>query len=74
MKLYIWNDPYPVEYGGCFLFVIAPTLDAARKQAKKTIITRVGTPYQKRGINIELGEPDRIIDQFPYAECYEWSE
>lgn len=75
-KLYIWNQPYSVNYGGSFLIVIAPDLETAKARAKNAPIYQYGA-YNHNGQRLgetELGEPTRIIDKFPYAECYEWSE
>ena len=33
MKMFFWNNPYKVTYGGSVLFAIAETEEAARKLA-----------------------------------------
>lgn len=73
MKLFIWNEPYKVEYGGACLYVIAETLEQARELALNAQLAYFGLkPLGTVGIP-DLGEPDRVLDA-PYAECYEWYE
>lgn len=75
VKLYIWNNPYRVAYGGSFLFVAASTLDKAKKIAKdRAKQYHYGEFLHKDWSgNIPLGEPTRIVD-LPGGEWYEWSE
>lgn len=74
MKLYVWNEPYGVDYGGSCLYAIAPDECSARALAEIAGVARYGyepngTP---RGLR-DLGPPSRVHD-LPYAEIYEWSE
>ncbi len=75
MKLYVWNQPFSVSYGGSILYVLAENLTQARKKALAALDVGFGTSYpdgRTRELK-DLGKPDRVIDQ-PYAEVYWWSE
>jgi hypothetical protein len=74
MKLFIWSNPYKVNYGSSMLFAVAETLE----QAKELAITSKSYcyneyPNMKGNINISLKDPIRILD-LPCAEWHEWSE
>lgn len=73
MKVFIWNNPYSVAYGGSFLFVVAGNEEQARNLAASAHVTHYGYPPRERNGQTDLGEPDRVIEA-PYAEIYEWSE
>jgi hypothetical protein len=75
MKLYVWNAPYPISYGGSCLYVLAPNLTAARKNALQAVDCGFGEPFgDNRVIRLEkLGEPSRVLTA-PYAEVFWWSE
>jgi len=74
MKIFIWNKPYGVPYGGSFLFIAAETEEQAREIAKTTPVISYGSsPPDSMFGEITLGEPTRVID-CPGGECYEWSE
>lgn len=73
MKLYVWNDPYHIDYGGTCLYVIAESEEQARELAPSAGVSQYGHepgggPPQK----MELGVP-RVHD-LPHAEIYHWSE
>ena len=71
MKLFIWEDPYPVDYGTSLLIVVAEDLEKAKSQAR---IGRHCWPEKQPLIGlIHLGEPTRIVE-VPCAEWFEWSE
>lgn len=74
MKLYVWNRPYDIPFGGSILYAVAENLMDARKFAEKALISNYGYkpdhPYPHK---LDLGKPDRVCD-LPYAEIYEWSE
>ncbi len=74
MKLYVWNDPYAVSYGGSILYVVAASEAAAKKLAATANTMNYGS-YERAGNDLprELGEPDRILS-LPCAEIYHWSE
>ncbi len=74
MKVFIWNEPYAVAYGGSFLFVVAETEEQARELAKTAPVFSNGFSHQEEPLGaMTLGQPLRVIDA-PYAECYTWSE
>lgn len=75
MKLYVWNNPYRIAYGGSCLYVLAPNLTAARKAALKAVDAGYGDPYSDgRTMKLDkLGDPDRV-ENGPYAEVYHWAE
>ncbi len=75
MKLFIWNDPYPVKYGGSFLYAVAETVEQAKEIVVTAKIYHFGA-YDREGNiigPIKLGEPTRILD-LPCAEAYQWEE
>ena len=73
MKLFIWDDPYPVQYGSSMVFAVAKDLETAKEIA----MNAPGYAYTKYN-NIPdkskpLGEPVRVLE-LPCAEWHEWSE
>lgn len=80
MKLYVWNEPYRVDYGSTMVFAVAETVEEAKAIACSKAATwcSFGTPedgeYEHRDwSHFELGDPTRIVD-LPCAEWHEWSE
>ncbi len=75
MKLYVWNNPVSIAWGGSIIYAIAGSLADAKAQAKSAIRAEYGTLWrdETRLALKDIGEPDRVIDA-PYAEYYEWSE
>lgn len=74
MKLFVWNNPYPVNYGGSCLYVLAETEVQAREQAASTVIAKFGDTWEGRIVSLApLRQPDRVVEG-PYAECYEHEE
>lgn len=80
MKLYIWNEPYKVSYGGACIYVVASSLEEARELAKTAPIAYYGNPAGvgatlgvSRVAMTEIGEPSRVLD-VPCAECFHWEE
>lgn len=78
MKLFIWNDPYPVPYGSSMLFVVAENIE----QAKELAATQANSyAFGMKQINVgndraitdKLGVPDVVAD-LPCAQFHEWSE
>jgi len=72
VKLFVWSDPYPVNYGTSAVFAVAETVEQAREIAQGApaytyVEFRDGTGGR------ELGEPTRVVD-LPCAEWHEWSE
>lgn len=73
MKLFIWNEPYHINYGSSICYVVADTVEQAREEAKRGILRQFGLGADPAPKNIELGEPTAVRD-LPCAEWYEWSE
>lgn len=74
MKLFIWNDPYGVSYGGSCLYVVAETEEQARDIARSAKTSEYGSGADNHNhLPEELGPPTRVLDA-PCAEVYEWSE
>lgn len=75
MKLFFWNDPYPVSYGSSSVFVVAETVEQARELAKTGKHYSYGEYLnEERSMSsIELGAPTRVVD-LPCAEWHEWHE
>ena len=71
MKLYIWDDPYPVSWGASYLIVAAENLAEARKLAKKAPNGQFS--YMRKGVDVDTVKPSRTRS-LPYAEYLEWSE
>ena len=68
MKLYVWEQPYPVLYGSSIIYAVASSLDDARDEARRSF---EATEHVAR--MPQLGEPTRVRD-FPCAGWHEWSE
>lgn len=74
MKLYVWNDPYSIKWGGACIYAIAESEDQARELAKKSPVFVYGEFGHGAPNNIkELGAPTRVCE-LPYAEAFEWEE
>lgn len=74
MKLYIWRDPYEVEYrGSSVCYAVAENVERARELAKDGLLRKPGMRSGCKPPPIALGEPDHVRD-LPCAEWYEWSE
>lgn len=63
-KLFVWNEPYPVEWGFSKVVVAAQSVDEAKKTAMAC------KPKEQTS---DLGEPDEVLD-LPAARWIEWSE
>jgi hypothetical protein len=75
VKLFIWNEAYPVSYGSACVFALGSTLENARETAKCARLWRygIGTPGKEIGHQPAFdGEPTLVLDAG--AVCYEWSE
>jgi len=79
MKLFFWNDPYPVTFGGSMLIAVAETeeqaLDEIQMRARHMAYgvdtpTLIGYPAD---LVAKLGKPSRVVN-LPCAEFHEWSE
>lgn len=74
MKLFIWNNPYHVAWGGSLLYVVANDLKQAKELAAKGAgVSNYGYDPEIKLTIKNLGEPTRIVN-LPCAEVYEWSE
>jgi hypothetical protein len=81
MKLFVWNDPIDISYGGCCAYVIAADVDQARALAVKAPTAYYGrAPGRGDGVYcLKLNEadvarpPDRVLE-LPCAEIYAWEE
>ena len=73
MKLFVWVDPYEVEFGTSMLFAVAETLEEAKAEAMRGQAYAFGEFKQDRVPVVELGAPTRVLD-LPCAEWHEWSE
>ncbi len=78
MKLFIWADPYQVDYGSSMLICVANNLGEAKKLAK-TGKCYSFVQYLNEHSSTEvkevskLGKPTRILN-LPCAEWHDWSE
>lgn len=76
MKLFVWCDPYHVNYGSSMVFAVAETEEEARNEAAKGLAYKYGEYKQDGDFSAlagKLGKPARIVD-CPCAEWHEWSE
>jgi hypothetical protein len=74
MKLFVWNDPYAVRYGGSIIYAVAETVEEARTAIKSARTSKFGLLPGERGyFDIGTAEPTRVLDA-PCAEIYEWKE
>lgn len=78
MKLYVWNDPYQVIYGGSCLYVIANNLREARKLAATKCADASYGGFNRKDmksckVDVSKMEPTSI-HELPHAECYHWEE
>jgi hypothetical protein len=83
MKLFVWNDPVCMGYGGCCAYVIAADVDQARALAVKAPTAYFGlAPSRGDGAYFDCVRlkdadvarpPDRVLE-LPYAEIYAWQE
>ncbi len=78
MKLYVWNDPYPINYGGCCLYVIARSLKEARRLATDKCNDASYGGYDRRSLkrtHVDVNnKPPTSVHNLPYAEMYRWEE
>lgn len=75
MKLFIWKDPYSIDYGGAIAYAIAPDVESARKAIKAGGVSYFGHEPESEEIeNLNIDrDPDRVLDG-PYGEIYEWEK
>ncbi len=78
MKLFVWNNPYSVDYGGSCLYVIAKDVEQARELAKSKCADGNYVGLDRKNMRetcvpVDGVEPTSVHD-LPYAECYNWQE
>lgn len=75
MKLYVWADPYAVNYGSSMLMAVAADLDQAKIIAATSAKSYSFGKYEDDEIplNVNLGAPTRVVE-LPCAEWHMWSE
>ena len=74
MKMFVWNDPYAVKYGGSCIYACAETVEAAREAIKRAPTSHYGMdPGEPGRFDVGNTEPTRVIDA-PCAEIYQWQE
>lgn len=75
MKLYVWNNPYSVNWGGTIVYAIADSEEAARALAMVAPVSEFGyTPSHEQAGDLDINRPaDRVLD-LPCAEIYQWQE
>lgn len=71
MKLFIWDNPYSIPFGGTLFFAIAETVEEARKIAETAPGYYFGNENDPQ--RPKLGEPSRVRD-LPCGEFHSWSE
>ncbi len=74
-KLFCWNRPYHIDYGGSCVFALGKSIEEARINAKTALVWEygIGRPDKKIPIGLDLDrDPDLILEDG--AVCYEWSE
>jgi hypothetical protein len=73
MKMYVWADPYEVRYGSSCCIAVAESLEQAKEVAKSGKSYSSSVYELDSHLQVELGEPTRIID-LPCAEWNKWEE
>jgi hypothetical protein len=75
VNLYVWVNPYPVNYGSSLIISIASSLEEAKLVANDKLRARAYSygEYERAFGPITLGAPKRVVS-LPCAEWYEWSE
>lgn len=77
MKLYVWNSPFGVAYGGTVAYVVAANIAEAKDALRRARLSKYGYSVEDEPFDPFDGkaipEPTRIIDG-PAAEVYYWSE
>lgn len=85
MKLFVWNAPYPVDYGCSIIYAIAETEEQAREiiatNLKFAMFGNIYEPTEapdaseierSRAFAVSLPTPTRVCD-LPYAEAFEFN-
>lgn len=75
MRLYIWQNAYPVKYGSACIYVVAESEAQARELASKAGIAKYGyKPDALSRVPTGMALVTPRIEAVPYAEAYEWEE
>lgn len=74
MKLFVWNHPYRIPYGGSIAYAVAETEDEARERVRSARSQGFGEFPREGSMALDIDRPpDRILSG-PCAEIYEWEE
>jgi len=75
VKLYIWCEPYAVEYGSSVCFAVAKSEEEARKLLAANRTRYYGGFYEEDEDDCwklpNLGPPSRVVE-LPHAEHWYW--
>lgn len=73
MKLFIWTNPYDVDYGMSQYIAVAENIEAAKALVVGAQNNRFGSPQGTCEVKLDLGEPDAVLD-VPCGRLDMWSE
>lgn len=74
MKLFVWNRPYLIPFGGSVVYAVAESEEDARQQARQARSFGFGAYPREGRVHLDIDRPaDRVLD-VPCAEIYEWEE
>lgn len=73
MKLFIWAEPYTINYGTTKFIAVAETVEQAREIAKTAPAVSFGEYLRPNTPQVELGEPTQVMD-IPCGQWDEWQE
>lgn len=78
MKLFVWNDIYPVSYGGSVGYAVGSDEEDARAclRLNAKIAYYGDTPKERHAaMALNIDRPaDRVLEYPGAAEIYEWEE
>lgn len=74
MKLFVWNQPYSIPYGGSIAYAVAETEEEARERVRSARALGFGEYPREGAVWLDIDRPpDRVLSA-PCAEIYEWVE
>ena len=76
MKLYVWENPWHVDYGTSLVIAVADSLDEAKRVATEKLREPKWDAFEwdkETHQSVKLGGPHEIID-CPTAAWFEWRE
>lgn len=75
VKMFVWNNPYGIDYGGTCIFALGETEEDARIAALAAEMMWFGrhAPNTAIPVRISLNRPADLILESG-AVCYAWSE